>query len=152
MLDEKYFTKEEVLDDILDYLDNNGDSPEDLDETFNNIFNSDYYIIGVYEAAKALETFELLPEEENYSGYIRKGVFGAIEYVKEYEKDNFGEVDTDLSNPEQLANMVYYIRSELVFNDVLDTAGLDLDDELTEENAKKIKKAANDMLEGKKQC
>lgn len=65
----------------------------------NEVFNSDYYIIGTYEAKKALEEY---------------GVFNAIEKVQEYEKDNFGEVNTDLSNPEKLINMLYYIIGEEV--------------------------------------
>ena len=36
-------------------------------------------------------------------------MFEAIDLVQTYEKDNFGEVYTDLSDPERLINMVYYI-------------------------------------------
>lgn len=60
----------------------------------NEVFNTDYYIIGTYEAKEALREYD---------------VFEAIELVQEYEKFNFGEVYTDLSNPEKLINMVYYI-------------------------------------------
>lgn len=69
----------------------------------NEVFNSDYYIIGTYEAKKALEEY---------------GVFDAIEKVQEYEKDNFGEVNTDLSNPEKLINMLYYIIGEEVLSEM----------------------------------
>ena len=60
----------------------------------NEVFNTDWYIIGTYEAKEALREYD---------------VFDAIELVQSYEKDNFGEVYTDLSNPEKLINMVYYI-------------------------------------------
>ena len=50
----------------------------------NEVFNTDYYITGTYEAKKALEEY---------------GVFEAIEKVQTYEKDIFGEVFTDLSDP-----------------------------------------------------
>jgi hypothetical protein len=60
----------------------------------NEVFNTGYYIIGTYQAKKALEEF---------------GIFKAIEKVQAYEKDNFGEVYTDLSNPEKLINMLFYI-------------------------------------------
>ena len=60
----------------------------------NEVFNTDYYIIGTYEAKETLKEYD---------------VFDAIELVQEYEKFNFGEVYTDLSNPEKLVNMVYYI-------------------------------------------
>lgn len=63
------------------------------------IFNTDHYIIGTYEAREALKEFD---------------VFDAIEKVQEYEKDNFGEVNTDLSDPEKLVNVLYYIIGEEV--------------------------------------
>lgn len=40
------------------------------------------------------------------------GAFDAIEYVKNYEKDNFGEVYTDFSNPMQVGNILWYIVGE----------------------------------------
>ena len=63
------------------------------------VFNTNYYIIGTYEAKKALEEY---------------GVFDAIAKVQTYEKDNFGEIYTDLSDPEKLINMLYYIIGEEV--------------------------------------
>ena len=51
------------------------------------VFNTDYYIIGTYRAKEALKEYD---------------VFEAIDKVLTYEKDNFGEVYTDLSNPEKL--------------------------------------------------
>ncbi len=71
----------------------------------NEVFNTDYYIIGTYEAKKALEEY---------------GVFDAIEKVQTYEKDNFGEVYTDLSDPEKLINMLYYIIGEEVLYELME--------------------------------
>lgn len=71
----------------------------------NEVFNTDYYIIGTYEAKKALEEY---------------GVFEAIEKVQTYEKDNFGEVYTDLSDPEKLVNMLFYIIGEEVLFEMMD--------------------------------
>ena len=68
------------------------------------VFNTDYYIIGTYKAKKALEEY---------------GVWNAIEKVQAYEKDNFGEVYTDLSNPEKLINMLYYIIGEEVLDEMM---------------------------------
>ena len=65
----------------------------------NEIFNTDYYIIGTYEAKKALEEYD---------------VWDAIEKVVTYEKNNFGEPYTDLSDPEKLINMLFYIIGEEV--------------------------------------
>ena len=47
-------------------------------------------------------------------------VFDAIELVQTYEKDNFGEIFTDLSNPENLINMVYYIVGDEVIGEMYD--------------------------------
>jgi len=69
------------------------------------IFNTDYYIIGTYEAKKALEEYD---------------VWEAIEKVQTYERDNFGEVYTDLSNPEKLINMLYYIIGEEVLFEMME--------------------------------
>lgn len=60
----------------------------------NEVFNTDWYIVGTYEAKEALKEYD---------------VFEAIELVQEFEEFHFGEVNTDLSNPEKLINMVYYI-------------------------------------------
>ncbi len=71
----------------------------------NEVFNTDYYIIGTDEAKEALKEYD---------------VFKAIEKVQTYEKDNFGEVYTDLSNPEKLINMLYYIIGEEVLLEMMD--------------------------------
>jgi len=65
----------------------------------NEVFNTDYYIIGTYQAKEALKD----------------------------EKDNFGEVNTDLSNPEKLINMLYYIIGEEVLFEMMD--GIEVWDE-----------------------
>ena len=71
----------------------------------NEVFNTDYYIIGTYQAKEDLKEYD---------------VFEAIEKVQEYEQDNFGEVTTDLSNPEKLINMLYYIIGEEVLSEMMD--------------------------------
>ena len=41
----------------------------------------------------------------------------SIDKIKEYEQDNFGEVSTDLSSSESVANMLAYILGEeILFN------------------------------------
>jgi len=71
----------------------------------NEVFNTDYYIIGTYQAKKALEEY---------------GVFEAIKKVQTYEKQNFGIVITDLSDPEKLVNALYYIIGEEVLFEIMD--------------------------------
>ena len=71
----------------------------------NEVFNTDYYIIGTYKAKQALAEYD---------------VWDAIEKVQTYEKDNFGEIYTDLSDPENLINMLYYIIGEEVLYEMMD--------------------------------
>lgn len=84
--------KEEAIEAIIEVLEN-GYSGYYCD-LHNEVFNTDYYIIGTYAAKEALREYD---------------VFEAIELVQTYEKEQFGEVYTDCSNPEKLINMVYYI-------------------------------------------
>jgi hypothetical protein len=95
--------REEAREAIIEVL-RNGYSGYYCD-LHNEVFNTDYYIIGTYEAKKALEEY---------------GVFDAIEKVQTYEKDNFGEVYTDLSDPEKLINILYYIIGEEVLYEIMD--------------------------------
>lgn len=141
MLENEYFTKDE----IVETLENAAEyGASDFDELFNDMFNSDYYIIGTYKAAEALKAFT---NDENIDGYKTDldGVFGAIELVQRYESDQFGETSTPLDDPEELANMVEYIRGERLFNEALDDAGLDVDSTTTEENTRSFIAAAKEL-------
>ena len=84
--------KKEAIEAIIEALEN-GYSGYYCD-LHNEVFNTDYYIIGTYQAKEALKEYD---------------VFDAIELVQEYEMAQFGEVYTELHNPEKLINMVYYI-------------------------------------------
>lgn len=93
--------RNEAIADIIETLDN-GYSGYYCD-LHNEVFNTDYYIVGTYEAKKALTEYD---------------VFEAIEVVQEYEKFNFGEVYTDISNPEKLVNMLYYVIGDSVISEM----------------------------------
>lgn len=97
----KYFTREEAINDIIDWLEGGYDGY--YCDLHNVVFNTSYYIIGIYEAKEALKQYD---------------VFKAIEKVKDYEELNFGEVTTDISDPEELANMLYYIIGYDVISDM----------------------------------
>lgn len=73
------------------------------EDLHNEIFNTDYFIIGRYQAEQFLK---------------KVGVFKAIEVIKEYEEDNFGEVNTDLTEPEHVCNMYVYIIGEKILNNI----------------------------------
>ena len=95
--------REEARDAIVEALEN-GYSGYYCD-LHNEVFNTDYYIIGTYRAKEALNEYD---------------VFEALDKVQTYEKDNFGEVYTDLSDPEKLINMLYYIIGEEVLSEMMD--------------------------------
>ena len=92
-----YTIKENLAYD-KDYLD------KDINDIHFDLFNTDYYIIGYYQAEK----------------WLKNNVFQVIEFIKEYEQDNFGEVTTDLSSSESVVNMyVYIIGEKLLYQDNL---------------------------------
>lgn len=100
--------KEQAIADIIEALENGYDGY--YCDLHNEVFNTDYYIIGTYEAKEVLKEYD---------------VFEAIDLVQNYEKDNFGEVYTDLSNPEKLINMVYYIVGDEIIADMNDIKEFD---------------------------
>ena len=69
---------------------------DNIDDLHHHCFNLDYYIIGTYEAKK----------------WLGDQVFNIIEIIKEYEQFNFGEINTDFSEPEKVVNMYVYIIGE----------------------------------------
>ena len=67
----------------------------------NEVFNTDYYVTGTAEAK------DILGED----------VFDAIGRIYTYERDVFGGVLTDLSDPVKIANMLFYIiGEEIMYN------------------------------------
>ena len=76
---------------------------ENKEDLHHHCFNTDYYIIGTYEAK------EWLGDE----------VFNVIEHIRDYEDMHFGEVTTDFSNPEKVVNMYVYIISEDIVRDYI---------------------------------
>jgi hypothetical protein len=122
--------KREAIADIVEALENGYDGY--YCDLHNEVFNTDYYIIGTYKAKEALKEYD---------------VFEAIELVRDYEMDNFGEVYTDLSDPEKLINMLYYIIGDDVICDMNGIAvfNVNWDEIADEETNKKILKAMEEM-------
>ena len=87
------------------------------DDLHHEIFNTDYYIIGTYQAKQ----------------WLGDNAFNAIEIIKNYEQDNFGEVFTDLSDPEKVVNMYTYIVGEEVAHKFFDSFGSITEIQQTEE-------------------
>ena len=97
---------EEIKSHFNDFIndENNKDIiKNNLDDLHHEIFNTDYYIIGRYEAKK----------------WLGDQVFNIIEIIKEYEQFNFGEINTDFSEPEKVVNMYVYIIGEEIVADYI---------------------------------
>ena len=135
------FSYDTMLATVGDALDNGNRTLEDIQM---NTTNTDLWIIGTYKASQALGEFS--EEDQLYTGTNLDGVFGAIEYVKNYETDQLGTVNTDLTDPEKVASMVAYINMECVLNDLSVKFDLDWDDELTDQQVDKIKEYINQQV------
>ena len=83
----------ERLQEIADY-DNQDYRDTPVADLHSEIFNTDYYIVGRYQAKQ----------------WMGGDAFDMIGDVVEYEKDNFGEITTDLSEPESVVNMWVYVQ------------------------------------------
>ena len=98
--------QQKFIDIIIENLEYTENYNETLSEIYRDglcdlhhkCFNEDYFIIGYYQANKFIE--------DNFSS-----PFDAIDIVKEYEIDHFGEFTTQI-NSEAIANMLAYIIGE----------------------------------------
>tara|TARA_R100000231_G_scaffold9031_1_gene11598 strand:- start:68 stop:460 length:393 start_codon:yes stop_codon:yes gene_type:complete len=94
-----YTQKQDVKEYIIDQLESDVGLDQHISDLHHYLLNEDYFIIGYYQAEQWLK-------KDNAS------VFEAIETIKDYEQSNFGQVSTDLSNSENVANMLAYILGE----------------------------------------
>ena len=111
----------DVKENIIDQLD---DSLEGVysSDLHCETCNRDMFIIGTHNAKE----------------WLGDNSFDAIQKIKEYEQDNFGECNTDFSDAEDVANMLAYILGDELLNE--SKVLLDLwDKELTSEDLQSIK-------------
>lgn len=95
------------------------------------LFNTDYFIIGYYQAKQWL--------------IANVGIFAAIGEIVKYEKDNFGEVSTDIESSEKVVNMYAYIKGEEILSESK-TLQDKWDNQLTDEDIQAIKDELNELL------
>jgi len=95
------------------------------------IFNTGYFIIGYYAAEQWLIN--------------NVGIFAAIGEVVKYEKDNFGEVTTDIESSKNFVNIFAYIKGEEILQDC-PTLQRKWNDRLTNSDISKIKKELNNLI------
>ena len=97
----------------------------------NELFNTDYFIIGRYEAEQWL--------------IKNVGIFSAIDTIKEYEEFNFGNVQTDLTESEKVVNMYVYIKGEEILSNI-ELLQEKWNDSLTNEDIQAIKIQLEELL------
>jgi hypothetical protein len=115
-------TQQELKSIIIDAINDNRLNDMPVNEIHNEVFNTDYFIIGRFEAERWLIN--------------NGGIFNAIEIIKDYELDNFGTVNTDFSEAEHVCNMYTYILGEELINGlnvIQDNWDNDLNEELKAE-------------------
>jgi len=94
--------KEDVKEYIIQQLNDDVGLDQHISDLHHYLLNEDYFIIGYYKAEQWLK---------------KDSIFNAIETIREYEKSNFGEVSTNFSSSENVANMLAYILGEeILFN------------------------------------
>ena len=111
------FAKERIQE-IYDY-DQDKVTLDNVYDLHHEIFNTDYYIIGRYQAKE----------------WMGADAFDCIYDIQEYENNNFGRVTTDLSEPESVVNMYVYIIGEEILEDVVTDFLDSLEDELEAEES-----------------
>ena len=95
----KYNEIKEYFDDFMKEQDDDW-ILENREDIHHYVFNND--IIGRYQAKK----------------WLGDEVLNIVETIKEYENNNFGEVTTNFSEPEQIVNMYTYIVGEEIISNI----------------------------------
>ncbi len=115
--------KQELISRIIDAINDGYVIDKPVSELHQEVFNTDYFIIGYYQAEEWLKA--------NY------GIFAAIEKITEYENDNFGEVNTKLDNSESVVNMLVCILGEEILQEC-EVISENWDEDLTEELSQEL--------------
>ena len=93
--------KQDVASYMISQLEDQVGLDNDVSDLHHYLLNEDYFIIGIYKAKQ----------------WLGSEVFDVIETIREYEQSNFGQVSTDFSDPEKVANMIAYILGEEILFD-----------------------------------
>ena len=108
-MNQEHYKKDEIKEHFDEFLVDQDKEwiEENIDDIHHHAFNTDYYIIGTYEAKQ----------------WLGDRVFDVIEHIREYEQSVFGEVTTDFSDPERIVNIYAYIVGEEVVSEWLNERG-----------------------------
>lgn len=103
-----YNKRQEIIeyakDRVQELADYDIDILKDVSDLHHEIFNTDYYIIGRYQAKE----------------WLGADAFDCIGAIQEYESTHYGESYTDLSEPERVVNMYVYIIGEEVLHSIVE--------------------------------
>jgi len=105
---EMQYKREEIQEYFNDFIEEQDEEwiEENKDDLHHHAFNTDYFIIGYYQA-------------EQWIGSA-SNVFDIIETIREYEDMHFGENNRmDVSCPEKVVNMYAYIIGEEIVQEYL---------------------------------
>ena len=106
-----YYKYEEIESHFEDYISEQDSEwvKDNIEDIHHYAFNEDYYIIGTFNAKQ----------------WLGNMAFDVIGIIRDYEKDNFGELSTDISDPEKVVNMYAYIVGEQVVYEWKNANGYD---------------------------
>jgi len=93
-----YYKYDEIKNELLNYIEDNNLTLVDAlnnDDLHFNVYNSDYFIIGYYNAEQWL-----IDEGRNYT-------FEVLEYVQEKSEEMFGTIEK-ITDAERLVNLYSY--------------------------------------------
>ena len=99
-----------VINHGLKYLQDKPELLENEDELHNELFNTDYFVIGYFEANQILK-------ESNYNA------FDVISDLIEFEENMLGEssLKTEDINPEKVVNLLAYFYGQELLEEIIET-------------------------------
>ena len=121
--------KQDVASYMISGLEDETGLNMDVSDLHHYLLNQDYFIIGTYKAKQ----------------WLGSEVFDVIETIREYEQSNFGEVSTDFSDPEKVANMYAYILGEEILSESEVYQQLAIEDDILDEDD--LKNLIEDLTE-----
>tara|TARA_R100000742_G_C4164398_1_gene4856 strand:- start:72 stop:467 length:396 start_codon:yes stop_codon:yes gene_type:complete len=121
--------RQDVLSYMISLLEDQVGLDNDVSDLHHYLLNEDYFIIGTYKAKQ----------------WLGSEVFDVIETIREYEQSNFGQVSTDFSDPEKVANMMAYILGEEILSESDIYQQIQFDKNILEEDD--IKNLVEDLKE-----
>ena len=116
-----YEIKKELACEMIEYIENYGVQDMYLYDIANNLYNNDYYIIGIYQAKEWLKKYF-------------DDILETIEYWEDETGEPYGQIITDV---EKLATLVAYTVVDILLYEAYNHIGLD-SDEICDEKSEQI--------------